>query len=127
MKHFDLVNSLTAMLTIKLGQDDLKIVDSIKSYTESDGQRMEEQLEQRGWGPSVLIVDKDEDFPEPLRTATSNINHINLMSTVGLNPLSMAKHETMVVTYDALREIENRLLYQLIRTDLNETRSRYRE
>lgn len=127
LRHFDLVNALTSMLTIKLAQDDLKIVDTIDSYTSEDPKELENHFEDRGWGPSVLIVDKRDEFPQPLREATATLNHVNLMSTVGVNTLSMAKHETMVVTYDALRELEYRLLHQLVRTDLNDTRCKYRE
>lgn len=125
--HFRLINGLKAMLTIKLAQDDLKIVDSIDSYLSDDPKELEKDLEDRGWGPSVLIVDKRDLFPQNLTLACQQINHVNLMSTVGFNVLSMAKHETLVITLDALKEIEEKLLYQLVRVDLNETKPKYRE
>lgn len=125
--HFRLVNALKSMLTIKLAQDDIKIVDSIDSYITEDPKELEQDFEERGWGPSVLIVDKRDIFPQNLVSATNSLNHVNMMSTVGLNVLSMCRHETMVITYDALREIEDRLLYQLVRVDLSETRPKYRE
>lgn len=126
-RHFRLVHALTSMLTIKLAQDDIKIVDSIDNYLSDDPKELEQDLEDRGWGPSVLIVDKRDMFPQGLVSATSTIGHVNMMSTVGLNTLSMSKHETMVITFDALREIEDRLLHQLVRVDLSETREKYRE
>lgn len=125
--HFNLVNGLRSMLTIKLAQDDIKIVDTIDSYLSDDPSQLEKNLEARDWGPSVLIVDKRDNFPQNLVQASQSFNHVNLMSTVGLNTLSMCKHETMVITLEALKEVEDKLLYQLTRVDLNETHSRYRD
>ena len=125
--HCKLVNALKSMLTIKLAQDDLKIVDSIDSYLSSDPNELEKDFENRGWGPSVLIVDKRDIFPQNLLLATQSLNHVHLMSTVSLNVLSMCKYETMVITFDALREVEDKLLHQLVRVDLSETHRKYRE
>uniref|UniRef100_A0A6G1SNE4 Large ribosomal subunit protein uL4m n=1 Tax=Aceria tosichella TaxID=561515 RepID=A0A6G1SNE4_9ACAR len=125
--HFNLVNALTSMLTIKLAQDDIKIVDSIEAAISEDPEELEKSFEDRGWGPSVLIVDKRNTFPENITRASSSLGHVNLMSLVGLNTLSLCKHETLVITLEALREIEDKLLHQLVRTDLSETRVRYRE
>jgi large subunit ribosomal protein L4 len=125
--HFNLVNGLTSMLTIKLAQDDMKIVDSIESSISGDSGELEKSLEERGWGPSVLIVDKGNKFPENIKQASDSLNHVNLMSTTGLNTLSMCKHETMVITLDAIREIEDKLLFQLVRVDLNNTHAKYRD
>lgn len=125
--HFRLVHGLRSMLTIKLAQDDIKVVDSIDSYLSDNPKELEQDFEDRGWGPSVLIVDKRDIFPQNLVLATSSLNHVNMMSTVSLNVLSMCKHETMVITFEALREIEDRMLHQLVRVDLSETRPKYRE
>lgn len=125
--HFNLVNGLTSMLTIKLAQNDIKIVDTLDNYVSAEPEELEQYLHERGWGPSALIVDKRAIFPQSLVEASQSINHVNLMSTVGLNTLSMCKHETMVITLQALREIEDRLLYQLVRVDLNDTHPKYRE
>lgn len=125
--HFGLVNSLLSMLTIKLAQDDIKIVDSIETAISEDPEELEKSFEDRGWGPSVLIVNKGNTFPDNLTKASGSLNHVNLMSIAGLNTLSMCKHETMVITLEALREIEDKLLFQLVRVDLNETHAKYRE
>lgn len=125
--HFNLVHALRAMLTIKLAQDDLKIVDTIDNYLADESKELEKDFEERGWGPSVLIVDKRDIFPQELTRVCEQINHVNLMPTVGLNTLSMCKHETMVITLDALRDVEDKLLYQLVRVDLSETHAKYRD
>lgn len=125
--HNVLVNSLRAILTIKLAQDDIKIVDSIDSFENDDPKALEEALEKRNWGPSTLIVDKREMFPEKLSIACHTINHVNLMNTAEVNTLSLSKHETLVMTVRAIREVEDKLLHQLMRVDLCETHAKYRE
>lgn len=125
--HFDLVNALRCMFTIKLAQDDLKVVDNIESFTSRDPKELEEAFAERNWGPSVLIVDKRDIFPKSLMAACSEINHVNMMPTQGVNTLSLCKHETLVITLDALREIEDRILLQLVRTDLDSVKNTYRE
>lgn len=127
LPHFYLVNALRSMLTIKLAQDDMKIVDTIDKYVSDDPEELEKAFRSRDWGPSTLIVDKRDVFPEPLVKACNQINHINLMPTYGLNTLSMCKHETLVITKAAIRDIEEKLLFQLLRVDLVNTHKKYRE
>lgn len=125
--HFNNVNALKEMLTIKLAQDDIKIVDSIDSYDSEDPKELEKSFEERGWGPSVLIVDHRDIFPQKLIELSKQINHVNLMPTYSVNILSLCKHESLVITLKALREIEDKLLFQTVRVDLSETRTRYRQ
>lgn len=51
------LHGLTSMLSIKLAQDDLHVINDIEIPTD-DPKYIEEMLESRKWGPSVLIVDK---------------------------------------------------------------------
>lgn len=122
-----IINGLRSMLTVKLAQNDLKVVDTIQDYVSENPEELESDLEKRDWGPSVLIVDKDDNFPESLINSSQALNHVNLMPVVSLNPLSMAKHETLVVTQEAIKQIEEKLLFQLLRVDLTNTRDSYRE
>lgn len=127
LPHFNLVGSLIAMLTIKLAQNDLRIVDTLADYDSNDPEVLKSELKKRNWGPSTLIIDnKGPIFPEPLAQATKCVEYVNLMSHVGLNTLSMCKHETLVMTLDALKEVEDRLIYQLVRVDLCNTHKNYR-
>lgn len=128
LPHFHLVNGLISMLTVKLAQDDLKIVNKINEfYSPESPEQLERDLKDRGWGPSVMIVDKTSIFPEPLVEVSQKLNHVNLMPTFSVSPLSIAKHETLVVTLDAIRDIEDKLLFQNVRVDLNATHPQYRE
>ncbi|RWS27204.1 mitochondrial ribosomal protein L4-like protein [Leptotrombidium deliense] len=112
------VNGLISALSIKFAQNDLKIVDTLEKFPSDDPQFLSDMMDKREWGPSVLIVDKNDIFPRNIALAAENINHINLMPVYGLNVFSMMKHETLVLTLEAAEEIERKLLYQLTRTDL---------
>lgn len=127
LAHSRLVSSLKTILSIKMAQDDIKIVDSIDSFELDDPDALEDAFAKRYWGPSVLIVDKRELFPEKLSLACAPLNHINTMNTAEVNTLSLAKHETLVITLRAIREIEDKLLFQMMRVDLSETHSKYRD
>ena len=110
------VAGLTSALSIKLAQDDLFITTDLE-LPSSDPAYMEELIEARHWGPSVLFVDTDDIMPLNITQATDSINHVNLMPAYGLNVYSMLKHNTLVLTERAARSIEEKILYQLHRPD----------
>ncbi|XP_017465936.1 PREDICTED: 39S ribosomal protein L4, mitochondrial [Rhagoletis zephyria] len=110
------VMGLTATLSVKLAQDDLHVIDSVEIPTR-DPKFIKELIKERNWGPSVLIVDREDIFPENICYATDELGYVNLMPSYGLNTYSMLKHDTLVLTVEAVKHIEERLLYQLNRTD----------
>lgn len=58
MLGFDFrLQGLTSTLSVKLAQDDLHVVDSLDIPTD-EPQYIEELIESRNWGPSVLFVDE---------------------------------------------------------------------
>uniref|UniRef100_W8CBY2 Large ribosomal subunit protein uL4m n=1 Tax=Ceratitis capitata TaxID=7213 RepID=W8CBY2_CERCA len=116
LPFFKRVMGLTATLSVKLAQDDLHIIDSVDVPTR-DPEFFKELIKERNWGPSVLIVDKDDIFPENICYATDALGYVNLMPSYGLNIYSMLKHDTLVLTVNAVKHIEERLLYQMNRTD----------
>ncbi|KAH9390213.1 54S ribosomal protein L4 mitochondrial [Tyrophagus putrescentiae] len=111
----------------RFAQNDVHVVDSFASFPlEGTTAHLEELCEARAWGPSVLFVDRVPIERAPLATvdgahlfeATKGVTHINVLPVYGLNVFSMLKHETLVLTVEALREIEAKLLHQLRRVDL---------
>jgi len=106
------VMGLTAALSVKLAQDDLKIVDNLEIPTE-DPKYIPSLMEERGWGLSTLIVDDTDYMPKNISVATANVTHINLMPAYGLNVYSMLKHDTLVLTLAALERIEERILFHI--------------
>lgn len=51
------VHGLTSTLSVKLAQDDLHIVKDLEIPTD-DKDYIKNLIEERNWGPSVLIVDE---------------------------------------------------------------------
>ncbi|KAG5322333.1 RM04 protein, partial [Pseudoatta argentina] len=113
------IAGLTATLSVKLAQDDLHIVDELEIPT-SEPSYIEQLIEERNWGPSILFVDSYDIMPTNITLATDQIKHVNIMPIYGLNVYSMLKHNTLVLTEKAARLIEEKLLYHLHRADSNQ-------
>ncbi|KAF9410423.1 hypothetical protein HW555_010474 [Spodoptera exigua] len=103
---------LTTTLSAKLAQDDLHIVKDLELPTD-DPEYLNELVEKRNWGPSVLLVDDTDIAPRNITAATDTLGHINIMPVYGLNVYSMLKHDTLVLTLSAAEKIEERLLHWL--------------
>jgi len=110
------VQGLIHALSAKLAQDDLRIVQDLEIPTK-DSTFIEELIDDRSWGISALMVDVSDIFPENVTAATESIGHVNLMPCYGLNVHSMLKHKTLVLTVDAVKYIEDKLLFALNRFD----------
>lgn len=65
-------------------------------------------------------------MPKNITIATDSIKHVNLMPVYGLNVYSMLKHETLVLTESAVDEIENKLLFNLHRSDNRNKLEKYK-
>jgi len=72
------VSGLISTLSIKLAQDDLFIVNGLDIPT-TEPSYIEQLIEERNWGPSVLIVDSYDIMPKNITLATDQIKHVNLM------------------------------------------------
>ncbi|KAK7861675.1 hypothetical protein R5R35_005352 [Gryllus longicercus] len=116
LNFYSRIHGLIAALSVKLAQDDLHIVNSLEIPTE-DPKYLEELIENRNWGPSVLMIDVDDIMPQNISVATDEVPHVNLMPVYGLNVYSMLKHSTLVLTVNAVDRIEERILYHLHRND----------
>ncbi|CAL8069329.1 unnamed protein product [Orchesella dallaii] len=108
------LHGLCSMLSVKHAQDDLKIVDTLDIPTD-DPKYMEDLVDKRKWGVSVLFVDDTDIAPKNLALATDSIGHMNIMPVYGLNVYSMLKHETLVLSLAALNKIEEKLVFHLNR------------
>lgn len=106
------LHGLTTTLSAKLAQDDLHIVKDLELPTD-DPEYLNELIEKRNWGPSVLLVDDTDLAPRNIIAASDTLGHINIMPVYGLNVYSMLKHDTLVLTLSAAEKIEERLLHWL--------------
>ncbi|KPP75994.1 39S ribosomal protein L4, mitochondrial-like [Scleropages formosus] len=104
------VMGLKVALTSKLTQDYLHIVDSLEMPT-ADPQFLLDLAQYRHWGQSVLIVDVNEEFPQNILQATASLKTVNIIPAIGLNVHSMLKHESLVLTLEAVKFLEDSLLW----------------
>lgn len=125
LPFFDRVAGLTSTLSVKLAQDDLHIVKDLEIPTREKAY-IEDLIEERNWGPSVLFVDASDIMPENITVATDMIKHINLMPVYGLNVYSMLKYDTLILTESAANLIQEKILYQLHRPDSRKLQRKFR-
>lgn len=116
LPFYERVQGLISALSVKLAQDDLRIVDSLEVPTD-DPQFLRNLAEQRSWGLSILFVEDTDVMPRNISVATDKIGEFNLMPVYGLNVYSMLKHETLILTLEAVEKLEERLLFHLNRLD----------
>lgn len=76
------VAGLTSTLSVKLAQDDLHVVDQLEIPT-TEPSYIEQLIEERNWGPSVLFVDSYDIMPKNITLAADQIHHVNLMPVYG--------------------------------------------
>ncbi|KAG4066856.1 hypothetical protein HA402_012923 [Bradysia odoriphaga] len=110
------VLGLVSTLSVKLAQDDLKIVQNLNIPTD-DPEYLLKLIDERLWGPSVLIVDDDDYSPRNITAATDAIPQVHICPVYGLNVYSMLKYHTLVLTVPAIEKIQDKLLFHLHRTD----------
>lgn len=67
-------------------------------------------LEALGIGPpeSVLIVVSQDENDVPVRKSFSNLPHVGCETALGVHPYEVLRHERLVVTAGALRELQER-------------------
>lgn len=119
------VQGLASALAAKFAQNDLMIVDTLDRFPLTEPDEMQQFVSERSIGPSVLIVDAGDMFPRNISLATEAVSHINLMPIYGLNVYSMLKHETLVMTVAALQLAEQRLLFNMSRSDAAKRSRKY--
>lgn len=118
------VYGLTSTLSVKLIQDDLHIVKNL-DLPSDDPSYINDLVDSRLWGPSVLFIDDTDTMPRNISLALNQIKHMNLMPVYGLNVYSMLKYETLVLTVAAVKKIQERLLYQLHRPDVHQATKKF--
>ncbi|XP_075974961.1 mitochondrial ribosomal protein L4 [Anticarsia gemmatalis] len=118
------IHGLTSTLSAKLAQDDLHVVKDLEIPTDEPGY-LEELIEKRNWGPSVLIVDDTDYAPRNLIAASDSMGHVNVMPVYGLNVYSMLKHDTLILTLAAAERIEERIL-RLLHSDTRDQQKAFK-
>lgn len=104
------VMGLKVALSSKMTQDYLHIVDSLDVPT-PDPQYLTDLIKQRHWGQSVLLVDVGEEFPENILKATEELKSVSIIPAIGLNVHSILKYESLILTLETVRFLEEKLLW----------------
>ncbi|XP_028162643.1 39S ribosomal protein L4, mitochondrial [Ostrinia furnacalis] len=112
LPFYQRIYGLTSTLSAKLAQDDLHIIKDL-DLPSDEPDYLKDLIENRNWGPSVLIVDDTDIVPRNITVATDALPHVNIMPVYGLNVYSMLKHDTLILTMAAAEKIEERILHNL--------------
>lgn len=116
LSFYKRIAGLVATLSVKFAQDDLKIVQDLNIPTD-EPEFLLKLIDERLWGPSVLIVDVDDYCPRNITAATDNIPQVHICPVYGLNVYSMLKYHTVVLTVPAIERIQEKILFHQHRTD----------
>ena len=98
--------ALRSALSTKAKDGKLTIIDSAKAATHKT-KDMASKFAKMEFTNTLFIIggELDENFTK----ATRNIMHIKALPTIGANVLDILKHDRLVLTQDAVKELEERL------------------
>ncbi len=84
----------------------LVVVDSLE-LKEAKTKALVEAFGKNGWNGKVLVIDGDA-VNEGFRMAAGNIPGVNVLPATGANVYDILKHDTLVLTKDAVEKLEAR-------------------
>jgi large subunit ribosomal protein L4 len=87
-------------------KDGLVIVDSLE-LKDAKTKALKGQLDKNGWGGKVLVID-GEAVTDSFAKAAGNLPGVNVLPAAGANVYDILKHDTLVLTKDAVEKLEAR-------------------
>ena len=87
-------------------KDGLVIVDSL-DLKDAKTKVLKGHLDKANWGKKVLVIDGDM-VNDGFKKAAGNLPHVNVLPAVGANVYDILKHDTLVLTKDAVAKLEAR-------------------
>ena len=87
-------------------KDGLIVVDSLE-LSDAKTKALKAQFDSNGWNGKVLFVDGDA-VNDGFRKAARNLPGINVLPAMGANVYDILKHDTLVLTKDAVEKLEAR-------------------
>ena len=87
-------------------KDSLVVVDSLE-LTDAKTKRLAEIFGKAGLSGKVLVIDGD-GVAESFRLAAGNLKGVNVLPAVGANVYDILKHDTLLLTKDAVAKLEAR-------------------
>lgn len=87
-------------------KDGLVIVDSL-DLKDAKTKALAATFGKNGWNGKVLVID-GESVNEGFRKASGNLKGVNVLPAMGANVYDILKHDTLVLTKDAVEKLEAR-------------------
>ncbi len=87
-------------------KDGLIILDSL-DLSEAKTKALKGQFDKNGWSGKVLFIDGDI-VNDGFQKAARNLPGINMLPAVGANVYDILKHDTLILTKDAVAKLEAR-------------------
>ncbi|RXZ66507.1 50S ribosomal protein L4 [Pelagerythrobacter rhizovicinus] len=87
-------------------KDGLVVVDSL-DLKDAKTKAVAEAFGKNGWNGKVLVID-GEAVNEGFKKAAGNLKGVNVLPAVGANVYDILKHDTLVLTKDAVEKLEAR-------------------
>ncbi|OZA92844.1 MAG: 50S ribosomal protein L4 [Erythrobacter sp. 34-65-8] len=87
-------------------KDGLIVVDSL-DLADAKTKALAETFGKNGWSGKVLVID-GESVNEGFARAAGNLPGVNVLPAVGANVYDILKHDTLVLTKDAVEKLEAR-------------------
>lgn len=112
LRDFDVsLNKKIRALGLKMAlsskaKDGLVVVDSL-DLKDAKTKAVAEAIGKNGWNGKVLVID-GEAVNEGFKKATGNLKGVNVLPAIGANVYDILKHDTLVLTKDAVEKLEAR-------------------
>lgn len=111
-RDFDMsLNKKVRALGLKMAlsskaKDGLFVVDSLE-LADAKTKSLKAQFEKLGFAGKVLVID-GESVNDGFRKAAGNLPGVNVLPAVGANVYDILKHDTLILTKDAVEKLEAR-------------------
>ena len=87
-------------------KDGLVVVDSLE-LKDAKTKALKGVFDKNGWAGKVLIID-GESVNDGFKKAAGNLPGVNVLPAMGANVYDILKHDTLVLTKDAVEQLEGR-------------------
>jgi large subunit ribosomal protein L4 len=97
--------AMRSLLSELIRQERLLVVESIE-VAEPRTQLMVERMKELGVEKGLFVI---EAFDERLHLASRNLPHVEVLEATAVDPVSLIRHDKVVMTVAALRRLEEKL------------------
>ncbi len=97
--------AMQSLLSELVRQDRLIVVESVE-VAEPRTKLMVQQMKDLGLEKGLFVI---EAFDESLHLAARNLPHVDVLEVTALDPVSLVRHDKVVMTVAALRRLEEKL------------------